>query len=411
MQTACAVAARGTGAGGHRSPVPEVTFCANGIAPARCASQHGGMPAVLRTLLQPMNLAALVTWLAVALGLQLEAPAHRPLMWMLLLGYLLALLAGDFVPRARQSIMAALLLAIEASCALALAWLAPRTGTAPVLIVVLVAQLAMQYPARITMPAVVALNVALYLVLREAGYDNPLIVTMLYAGFQAFAALTAHYAKTAEHARDQLALVNADLLATRALLADSARDAERLRVARELHDVAGHKLTAMTLNLRALAANPTFAGHQEIVLAQQLSAELLGDIRSVVQALRDARGLDLATALRALAAPLPALALQLHIDDDVRIDDPALAETILRTVQEALTNAARHAGASTLDVALRRDGDGLAIEVQDDGRVRLPLREGNGLAGMRERLAALGGRMRCEANPQGALRIAAWLPQ
>ncbi|MCY7355200.1 MAG: histidine kinase [Lysobacter sp.] len=368
------------------------------------------MPSVLRTLLQPMNLAALLTWLAVALGLRAEDAAHKPLMWALLVGYLLALLAGDFLPRHRQRIGVALLLSIQALCALALVWLARRGGTAPVLIVVLVAQLAMLYPARVTVPAVVALNVALYLILRDAGYQEPLLVTTLYGGFQAFAAVTAHYARTAEHTRDALVLVNADLLATRALLADSARDAERLRVARELHDVAGHKLTAMTLNLRALAADPAFAERRELAIAQQMSAELLGDIRNVVQALRDSRGLDLATALRALAAPLPKPTLRLRIDDDVQIDDPALAEAILRIVQEALTNAARHAGADTLTVTLSRDGDALELTIDDDGRVRGSLQPGNGLSGMRERIEARGGDVDFRIAATGALRITARLP-
>lgn len=368
------------------------------------------MPPVLRTLLQPMNLAALITWLAVALGLRFEDAAYKPLMWALLLGYLLALLAGDFVPRHRQRVGVALLLAIQAACALALVWLAPRGGTAPVLLVVLVAQLAMVYPAGVTVPAVAALNVALYLILRGAGQREPLLVTTLYLGFQAFAALTAHYAKTAEHSRDALALVNADLLATRALLADAARDAERLRVARELHDVAGHKLTAMTLNLRALAADPAFADRRELAVAQQMSTELLGDIRNVVQALRDSRGLDLATALRALAAPLPKPLLALSIDDDVQVTDPAIAETVLRLVQEALTNSARHADANTVRVSLQRIGRRVDIIVEDDGQVRGTLREGNGLSGMRERIVELGGTLALTTTPRGSLRIQASLP-
>lgn len=368
------------------------------------------MPTVLRTLLQPMNLAALLTWLAVALALRAEDAALKPVMWALLLGYLLALLAGDFLPRHRQRIGSAALLAVEASCALALVWLAPRGGTAPVLIVVLVAQLAMHCPPRITVPAVVMLNVALYLILREVGYGEPLIVTMLYGGFQAFAALTAHYARTAENSRDALARVNADLLATRALLADSARDAERLRVARELHDVAGHKLTAMTLNLRVLAADPALAGRREVAIAQQMSAELLAEIRNVVHALRDARGLDLRTALRALAAPLPRPALALAIYDDVEVTDAATAEAVLRLVQEALTNSARHADADSVFVSLRRDGDRLAVTVEDDGRVRGTVHEGHGLTGMRERIAAADGTMTLSTNDHGALRIDASLP-
>ncbi|MCA1713621.1 MAG: histidine kinase [Gammaproteobacteria bacterium] len=368
------------------------------------------MPTALRTLLQPLHLAALLTCLAVALALRAEDAADKPLMWMLLLGYVLALLAGDFVARFWQRSGRAMLLAIQAVCALALVWLAPRGGTAPVLIVVLVAQLAMRYPARVTVPAVLVLNVALFLLLRAVGYQEPLIVTLAYGGFQAFAALTAHYAKTAEQSRDALARVNADLLATRALLADSARDAERLRVARELHDVAGHKLTAMTLNLRALAADPAFAGHRELAVAQQMSAELLGDIRDVVQALRDARGLDLGTALRALAAPLPKPLLALSIDDDVQVTDPATAEAVLRLVQEALTNSARHADAETVSVSLRRDGQRLALTVEDDGRLRGPVHEGNGLAGMRERIAEADGTMRLSTSAGGALRIDASLP-
>ena len=368
------------------------------------------MPPVLRTLLQPMNLAAVLTCLAVALALRADSGADQPLMWALLLGYLLALLAGDFLPRHRQRAGTALLLAFQALSALSLVWLAPRGGTAPVLIVVLVAQLAMHYPARVTVPLVALLNVALYLVLRAVGYREPMIVTLIYGGFQAFAALTAHYARTAEHSRDALALVNADLLATRALLADSARDAERLRVARELHDVAGHKLTAMTLNLRALAADPALAGREELQVSQRLSSELLGDIRNVVQALRDARGLDLATALQALAAPLPRPRLQLALDPALEITDPAVAEAVLRVVQEALTNSARHGDAANLHVALRREHGGVHLRIEDDGRLRGPLREGNGLAGMRERVDAAGGRLRLSNGAHGALRIDASLP-
>src|SRR5690606_27325138 len=137
------------------------------------------MPVILRSLLQPMHLAALVTWLAVALALRAEGVALQPLMWMLLVAYLVALLSADLLPRERWPWFGAGLIAIEAVCALALVWLAPRGGTAPVLLVVLVAQLATIYPAPITVPVVVALNVALYLLLRDSGHSAPLIVTML----------------------------------------------------------------------------------------------------------------------------------------------------------------------------------------------------------------------------------------
>lgn len=384
-------------------------MCINGIAAVPGRSQHGGMHERLRQALQPLNLAAAFTLVAIGYGLRYEVTtAQRPWAWVLVGTVLLAILALDWLPR--RPVARAMLYLLQAVCGFVLIAMAPRTGIAPVVLVILIAELAMEYRPRVLLVLAVLLNAALYVVLWKGGHSAPHIQLALYIGFQAFAALTTHYARTAETARDRLALVNADLLATRALLADSARDNERLRVARELHDVAGHKLTAMTLNLRALAADPTFAGRPEIAVAQQLSSELLSDIRGIVQAMRHDQGLDLATALRALAAPLPRPSLRLQIAESVRVTDPHVAETVLRLVQEALTNSARHADADVVHVWLDSDAGRLHIRVEDDGQVRTPLREGNGLSGMRERVAAAGGRLELGTSERGALRIDASLP-
>ncbi|KGM53280.1 hypothetical protein N800_08010, partial [Lysobacter daejeonensis GH1-9] len=296
------------------------------------------MPPALRHLLQPLNLAGLSTLAALGLTLRWVAPERQAPAFALLVAFALALVVRDLVEHRRPRLALALLWTMP-PLALALLALAPRLGTPQVLLVVWVGVAAYILPMRTALLATLAANAIAYFIVRQGGHEAPLVMTLLYLGFQAFAALTSHYATTAERARDALARVNADLLATRALLADSARDSERLRVARELHDVAGHKLTALTLNLRALAANPAFADRRELAVAQQMAGELMGDLRNVVQQLRDSRGLDLATALRALAAPLPRPALQLAIDDDVRIGDAAVADTVLRVVQEALTNS------------------------------------------------------------------------
>lgn len=374
------------------------------------AAQHSAMPlpTPLRAVLRPLNLPAVLTWVAVGLSLPLDRSAPAPALWLAMGLFLLAFFGDELfgLARARREAW----FALEAATALAVSALAPRGGVAPALLVILVAQLTLVYPLRRVYLLVALINAALYLILQWAGHPAPAIVVLGFAGFQAFAVLIAHYASSAEQARDRLALVNADLLATRALLADSARDAERLRMARELHDVAGHKLTAMMLNLRALAAEPDLAERREVQIAQQLAGELLGDIRAVVQALRDARGLDLGTALRALAAPLPRPTLALALDERLHLTDPALAETLLRVVQEALTNAARHADAAQLRVALRRDGAALDLRIDDDGRVRAPLREGNGLSGMRERVAAAGGELDFSLTAEGSMRIHARFP-
>ncbi|WP_147654133.1 sensor histidine kinase [Vulcaniibacterium gelatinicum] len=366
-------------------------------------------PARLRALLHPFNIAGVLAWATVALSMQWLDAALWPAAATLLLAFLTAMFVEELL-RPRHPRLADGLLWLEAACALLLIGLNPNLHTAQVLLVVWTAQLTACWSHRSTVLAVLLADIVVYLILRNGGAAAPLLVVSLYVGFQAFAALCAYYAVSAERARDRLAQVNADLLATRALLADSARDSERLRMARELHDVAGHKLTALTLNLRALAAEPALAQREEVRAAQQLAQELLGDIRGIVHAMRDARGLDLATALRALAAPWPRPRLLLEIADDVRVADPATAEAVLRLVQEALTNSARHADADVVRVRLHRAGERLALEVEDDGRLHGPLREGHGLAGMRERIAALGGSLEFGRSARGALRIAASLP-
>lgn len=362
----------------------------------------------IKHILQPLNLAGLLTWAAVLLSLRAEEGGLTPLRWGLMGVFLIGFLVLDLpgLRRRAQDIC----VWVQVTAALAVIAVAPRTGTAAVLLVILAAQVSMLWQPRQMLLLMLAANAVFIWLVVHANHRAPLLFITIYLGFQAFAALIGHYARNAERTRDQLALVNADLLATRALLAESARDAERLRVARELHDVAGHKLTAMKLNLRALAADPALAAHPHVATSERLASELLEDIRSVVQALRDARGLDLQTALRALAAPLPTLRLSLQMDDSITVRDPALAEILLRVVQEALTNAARHAQASLLTVQLTQQADGLALRIHDDGQAPAVLREGNGLAGMRERIEQHGGHLSVARGGAGGLVLEARFP-
>ena len=153
----------------------------------------------------------------------------------------------------------------------------------------------------------VALNVALWsivaIVLEHVAAAWRFLLA--YLGFQLFAALTAWYARRAEQTAEDLQQTNAHLLATRSLLEESARDHERLRLARELHDVAGHKLTALKLNLTALERSDDHGAQPSIKVASQLATELLDDIRGVVAQIRQHDGLDLRQALTQLIAPLP----------------------------------------------------------------------------------------------------------
>lgn len=366
------------------------------------------MSSFLRNLISPLSLAGLLTIVAVGLSLGVATQGEQTLRWAALGVFMALFVVYDHLPvRSYWRLASDVLLALTA---LALVWLEPRVGTLPVLLVVLIAHLAEHWPARIVLVSALVVNVCLYFALRTGGANHPFLVTTIYAGFQAFAALTAHYARSSELAREALARVNADLLATRALLADSARDAERLRLARELHDVAGHKLTAMRLNLRALASDASPATRERVQLVEQLSAELLGDIRQVVQSMRDERGLDLATALQALAIPFPRPDLRVHIGEQVRIANPLVADAVLRLVQEALTNAARHGDADTVWLNIDKEEHSVRIDIRDDGQRAERIREGNGITGMRERLAAVQGQLELARTDAGGMHLTARLP-
>ncbi len=398
--------------GGHQSTLPEVTFLRIRLVSAAGLDQHGGMDALalhprLDRLLQPLNLIGLLTLLAVAATLGRLAPAQAWLAYPLIVLFAVLMLLDDVAPVLPAWVRDASLVAMGAIALFMLATF-PQRGTLVILTVVWAAIIAGEWPARRVLIALIVANAIIWWMLREAGASSPTASVLLVACFQLFAAMTMHYARRAEDARDHLARVNADLLATRALLADSSRDAERLRVARELHDVAGHKLTALRHNLRALNAGG--GASPQLQLAEQLSAELLADIRGVVHALRDVEGLDIAAALQALAAPFPQPRLELTMDDGVHITDPALADTVLRVVQEALTNSARHSEAKTLKVALATAGDALHLRIEDDGRLPGAWREGHGLTGMRERIEERGGRIDFARGARGGLRIEAELP-
>jgi signal transduction histidine kinase len=214
----------------------------------------------------------------------------------------------------------------------------------------------------------------------------------------------------AEEMAEALRAANADLLASRTLLAASARDGERLRLSRELHDVAGHSLTALKLNLRALAADSRQPDAERVRLCAELADELLGSLRAVVREMRQDEGLDLEEALRRLALPFPRPRLQLRLDPALRLRGRERVEAVLRAVQEALTNAARHGPARELSVTLGQRDERLLLLIEDDGRAPAQPEPGGGLSGMRERFEALGGGLALARGPRGGLQIEAWMP-
>jgi signal transduction histidine kinase len=198
------------------------------------------------------------------------------------------------------------------------------------------------------------------------------------------------------------------LLATRRLLEESARTEERLRLSRELHDIMGHKLTALKLQLglqsRGAAAQDSPLNH-----CVRITDELLVDVRGVVSSLRESDGIDLHQALRALDPGLPSPRVIFDLDSAVRVPDIRQAEAMLRCAQEGLTNALRHSGATEIRVILAESGEALSLTVEDNGNGSV-VEPGNGLIGLQERLQQLGGQLRIDIREPRGLALVATLP-
>jgi signal transduction histidine kinase len=369
----------------------------------------------LRRYLGAMNIAAYVTWSA--LMVLLFDSSQRMLLHSRAeaVACMVAFLAVFIVKQAHEdhagmSTTCGVLLAVEGALALLTNVFWAPFGYAPILIIMFMADCGMVLGPRALALVGIGVNAAFYGI--AAGVwqlDGVWRIMLAYMAFQLFATLTAWYARRAHEIAGQLRETNAHLLATRSLLEESARDHERLRLARELHDVAGHKLTALKLNLTALQREG--GGAPAVDTAAQLATELLADIRGVVAQIRQHDGMDIRTALAQLIAPLPAPpAIHLDIRDDARVASVAQAEALLRVVQEALTNVVRHAEARNVWVELVRDGGQIRLSVRDDGQATLPLKEGFGLAGMRERVAALAGRLDISRAAQGGVALDIQLP-
>lgn len=319
-------------------------------------------------------------------------------------------LAGD---ESRPDWRADVCLILLATAALGLIALG-RSGVSPILLILLATMLAVRFPGSRVFAALALVNLAFAGLMHwrwQAEWSWVMVSVGAYGAFQVFAALLLHYARRAEAMAEDLRAVNAHLLTTRYLLDEAARDQERLRLSRELHDVAGHKLTALKLNLRQLRRHPDLNESEELEQAAGLADELLGDIRGVVRQLRASDGIDLARGLRKLAAPFPRPALELEIDPAFQVQRADQAEAVLRLVQEALTNAARHGKARHLWVRLGNRDRNLHLELEDDGAAAWPVAPGNGLNGMRERIESLGGTLALDLSPRGGLAIAATLPR
>ena len=216
--------------------------------------------------------------------------------------------------------------------------------------------------------------------------------------------------REAETAR-ALAQTNRELRSAQAIIGNTARDAERLRISRELHDAWGHELTALGLQLE-IASHVTepARANEHVLQAKGLARALLGKVRDVVATLREAERCELKDALEALAQSVPIPAIHVEISPAVRLNADQ-AHALMRCAQEAVTNAVKHSEASNLWLQVTSDGEGVRLIARNDGNARPAASSpGSGLLGMRERLECLGGKLAVRAGGDFGFTVDAWLP-
>ncbi|MFI1368070.1 sensor histidine kinase [Streptomyces griseochromogenes] len=216
--------------------------------------------------------------------------------------------------------------------------------------------------------------------------------------------------------REQWARERAD----RAQAARRRADEERLRIARELHDVLAHSISVINvqagMGLALLDSDPEQA-RAALTTIKAASKEALGEVRQVLDTLRapgaapraPAPGLD---RLPELVEQAAAAGLTVDVQGEPPQLPPGADLAAFRIVQEALTNVVRHSGSRHARVRFDHDGTALRLWIDDDGPATGADAggSGNGLAGMRERAAALGGTIEAGPRPGGGFRVLAVLP-
>lgn len=316
--------------------------------------------------------------------------------------------------RVRRAVQIGLLVVLNVM-AVAIGWFS-QSGISALLLAVVAVVLPWLLPLRVGIAWMVLQNFSLVPVfasIREPVFSlaDAFLQSSLYLGFIVLAFVTALVTKQQVEAREEQRRLNSELRATRTLLAESSRLAERMRISRELHDLIGHHLTALSLNLEVASHLVQGQAKEHVCQAQSVAKLLLGDVREVVSQLREGDSIDLTHALRNLTEGVPGLAIHLELPPRFSVDDPRRAQVLLRCAQEIITNTVRHAGARNLWLRFERNADRqMVIHAQDDGQGAPEFRQGNGLSGMRERLAQFGGRLEIVTGKGRGFALDALLP-
>ncbi|WP_327714139.1 sensor histidine kinase [Streptomyces sp. NBC_00490] len=194
-----------------------------------------------------------------------------------------------------------------------------------------------------------------------------------------------------------------------------AQEAERRRIAQELHDEVGQSMTAIQLSLERAADDADQPLRGELRHVQEITRGSLDEVRRLVRRLRPGvlEDLGLVSALASLTGEFAThvgIRVVRHFENGLPALDHQTELVLYRVAQEALTNAARHAEAGQVEVSLRHTGQAVVLAVVDDGRGTGAACEGAGMRGMRERALLIGATLDVTSQPRSGTTVRLTVP-
>ncbi|PKI18122.1 sensor histidine kinase [Colwellia sp. 12G3] len=282
---------------------------------------------------------------------------------------------------------------------------------APILLVLIATQLPSRFSRREAMYIMVAITAAHFFIKYDGHILNAFFHVIIYFMLQIFGFSAIESNLREVKAKEDLSAINQELLAARFMLKESSQRKERLRISRDLHDVIGHQLTALALNLEV--SRHKVPDEFKPLLAQNLiqAKTLLSDVREVVKEMRSEEQFDLVEKLSDLIEQLPQC--QLNVESSPEINALSLKQQLMFCLQEGVSNAIRHGKANQFTLSVEKQDKQLSLYLADNGvsqstdksatqkSHKVEKQIGSGLIGMQERLADFQGIVELIQTPVG----------
>ena len=323
---------------------------------------------------------------------------HIPTVSALFVVYILSFLAMSQNLLPDKPIYTYLALLLQLICAYAVIWYVPANYLS-ILTIIWVALLlhVVSFRTCIIIAMVVVITwFALY------GYRWPMegiwLSAALFGSFHLFAILMSHQTIVADKATERAERLNRELMATQNLVEQAGRQQERTRIARDLHDLVGHHLTALIINLEVAKHQTDGEARKHVEQCHALSKLLLSDVREAITDIRENDQISIDALIDLWRSYIPGLTIKTDIDDNISWHDVTVMQTLSFCILEAITNSLRHAKAQELLIQIRQVEQQIHVMVSDNGKLNAPVIPGNGLKGMQERLSQIGGHLELDEN-------------